>query len=147
MSAGTVGGLLHEEGFSLQAGSETTEGKQHPDRDAQLRYINERAGRHIDAGQPVISVDTKKKEAVGDCKRTPAASGGRPVSRYWSGRTTSWTGRDLAGRSRTGSMASLRTPAGSVSASITTPPRSQSPLSAAGGSRGAGTTIRPPAAC
>ncbi|MFJ2170606.1 ISAzo13 family transposase [Streptomyces griseofuscus] len=68
VSADTVGDLLRQEGFSLQAGSKTLEGKQHPDRDAQFRYINEQARQHMVAGQPVISVDTKKKELVGDYK-------------------------------------------------------------------------------
>lgn len=68
VSADTVGDLLRAEGFSLQAGAKTIEGKQHPDRDAQFRYINEQARQHMDAGQPVISVDTKKKELVGDYK-------------------------------------------------------------------------------
>jgi transposase len=68
VSADTVGDLLREEGFSLQAGAKTLEGKQHPDRDAQFRYINERAREHMVGGQPVISVDTKKKELVGDYK-------------------------------------------------------------------------------
>ncbi|WP_330460075.1 ISAzo13 family transposase [Streptomyces sp. NBC_00820] len=66
--ADTVGDLLREEGFSLQAGAKTLEGKQHPDRDAQFRYINERATEHMVGGQPVISVDAKKKELVGDYK-------------------------------------------------------------------------------
>ncbi|EFF89896.1 LOW QUALITY PROTEIN: rhodopirellula transposase, partial [Streptomyces sp. e14] len=68
VSADTVGDLLREEGFSPQAGAKTIEGKQHPDRDAQFRYINERAKQHMDAGQPVISVDAKKKELVGEYK-------------------------------------------------------------------------------
>ncbi|MET8646675.1 ISAzo13 family transposase [Streptomyces sp. NPDC004675] len=68
VSADTVADLLREEGFSLQAGAKTIEGKQHPDRDAQFRYINERARQHMDANQPVISVDAKKKELVGDYK-------------------------------------------------------------------------------
>ncbi|WP_398947505.1 ISAzo13 family transposase [Streptomyces sp. BK340] len=68
VSSDTVGDLLREEGFSLQAGAKTIEGKQHPDRDAQFRYINEQAREHMGAGQPVISVDTKKKELVGDYK-------------------------------------------------------------------------------
>lgn len=68
MSADTVGDLLREEGFSLQAGVKTLEGRQNPDRDAQFRYINEQAKGHMGAGQPVISVDTKKKELVGDYK-------------------------------------------------------------------------------
>ncbi|WP_438289645.1 ISAzo13 family transposase [Streptomyces sp. HUAS TT7] len=68
VSADTVGDLLREEGFSLQANAKTIEGKQHPDRDAQFRYINEQARAHRDTGDAVISVDTKKKELVGQYK-------------------------------------------------------------------------------
>lgn len=68
VSADTVGDLLREEGFSLQANAKTIEGKQHPDRDAQFRYINDQAKDHMSAKDPVISVDTKKKELVGDYK-------------------------------------------------------------------------------
>jgi transposase len=60
-----VGELLHHLGYSLQAMAKTLEGKQHPDRDAQFRYINATCGRYLAEGQPVISVDTKKKELVG----------------------------------------------------------------------------------
>ncbi|MFJ9656222.1 ISAzo13 family transposase [Streptomyces microflavus] len=70
ISADTVGDLLREEGFSLQANAKTLEGSQHPDRDAQFRYLNEQARNYRDAGQPVISVDTKKKELVGDFKNS-----------------------------------------------------------------------------
>jgi transposase len=66
VSADTVRDLLHEQGFSLQGNAKTIEGKQHPDRDAQFRYINEQATAHQAAGDPVISVDTKKKEQVGE---------------------------------------------------------------------------------
>uniref|UniRef100_UPI000D14F965 ISAzo13 family transposase n=1 Tax=Streptomyces hirsutus TaxID=35620 RepID=UPI000D14F965 len=66
--ADTVAGLLRQEGFRLQANAKTLEGSQHADRDAQFRYLNEQARDHRDAGQPVISVDTKKKELVGDFK-------------------------------------------------------------------------------
>src|SRR5690349_8812698 len=66
VSAGTVGDLLREQGFSLQGNAKTIEGKRHPDRDAQFRYINEQARAHQEAGDPVISVDTKKKELVGE---------------------------------------------------------------------------------
>ncbi|HUK69759.1 MAG TPA: ISAzo13 family transposase [Streptosporangiaceae bacterium] len=66
VSADTVGDLLRAEGFSLQGNAKTIEGKQHPDRDAQFRYINEQARAHQDSGDPVISVDTKKKELVGE---------------------------------------------------------------------------------
>jgi hypothetical protein len=72
VSADTVGDLLRAEGFSLQGNAKTVEGAQHPDRDAQFRYIGEQARAYQDAGEPVISVDTKKKELVGDF-----ASGGK----------------------------------------------------------------------
>ncbi len=65
VSAATVDKLLHEQGFSLQANAKTIEGRQHPDRDGQFRYINEQARAYRDVGDPVISVDAKKKEQVG----------------------------------------------------------------------------------
>ena len=64
--ADTVADLLHEEGFSLQGNAKALEGKQSPDRDAQFRYLNEQVRDHRDAGEPVVSVDTKKKELVGN---------------------------------------------------------------------------------
>jgi hypothetical protein len=67
-SPNTVASLLHEAGYSLQANRKTKEGASHPDRDAQFRYINYRVRRALDQGQPAISVDTKKKELVGDFK-------------------------------------------------------------------------------
>ena len=60
-----VGRMLHHLGYSLQATAKTLEGKQHPDRDAQFRYISTTCAAYIAEGQPVISVDTKKKELVG----------------------------------------------------------------------------------
>jgi transposase len=68
VSAPTVARLLREEHFSLQGNAKTAEGRQHPDRDAQFRYINAQASAHQAAGQPVISVDAKKKENVGQFK-------------------------------------------------------------------------------
>ncbi|MFB7740446.1 ISAzo13 family transposase [Streptomyces sp. NPDC056112] len=65
VSAPTVGRLLRQEGFSLQANVKTLEGAQHPDRDAQFRYINEQVKQHQADGEPVISVDTKKREQIG----------------------------------------------------------------------------------
>jgi hypothetical protein len=56
----TVGRLLHEHGFSLQANSKTLEGTGHPDRDAQFSYINEQAAGHLAAGDPAISVDSRR---------------------------------------------------------------------------------------
>jgi hypothetical protein len=61
-----VGRMLHYLGYSLQSNAKVTEGAQHPDRDGQFRYINDQAAEHLAAGQPVISVDAKKKELVGD---------------------------------------------------------------------------------
>ncbi len=58
--------LLHRLGYSLQANAKVNEGRQHPDRDAQFRYINAQADAFIDNDQPVISVDTKKKELLGN---------------------------------------------------------------------------------
>ena len=65
VSASTVDKLLHQQGFSLQANAKTIEGRQHPDRDGQFRYIAAQAEEHMAAGEPVISVDAKKKEQVG----------------------------------------------------------------------------------
>ena len=64
----SVGKLLRGLGFRLHANQKTTEGKDHPDRDAQFRHINETARAALEAGEPVISVDTKKRELVGDFK-------------------------------------------------------------------------------
>jgi hypothetical protein len=82
VSADTVGDLLREQGFSLQANAKTIEGAQHPDRDGQFRYINAQVKEHQDGGDPVISVDAKKKERPGDYANAgreyqPA---GRPVA-------------------------------------------------------------------
>jgi transposase len=66
VSADTVGDLLREHGFSLQGNAKTIEGRQHPDRDAQFRYISEQARAYQAAGDPVVSVDTKKKELAGE---------------------------------------------------------------------------------
>jgi hypothetical protein len=63
-----VAELLHQLGYSLQGNVKTREGRQHPDRDAQFRYVAETVKRAQRRGQPAISVDTKKKELVGDFK-------------------------------------------------------------------------------
>jgi hypothetical protein len=68
VSARTVAVLLKEMGYSLQANCKTREGRQHPDRNAQFEYINSQTKRLQKRGQPVISVDTKKKELLGDFK-------------------------------------------------------------------------------
>ena len=61
-----VGELLHKLDYSLQSNRKTREGSNHPDRDAQFHYINDRVKGALAAGEPAISVDTKKKELVGD---------------------------------------------------------------------------------
>jgi hypothetical protein len=66
--ARTVAALLYKMGYSLQANRKTREGATHPDRNAQFEYINNRARRLQKRGQPVVSVDTKKKELLGDFK-------------------------------------------------------------------------------
>jgi hypothetical protein len=77
----TVQRLLGSMGFSLKANRKTREGEQHPDRDKQFRYINETAKAAIAAGEPVISVDTKKRELVGNFKAVgrELARTGEPV--------------------------------------------------------------------
>jgi transposase len=66
VSYSTVGTLLSEAGFSLQGTAKVLEGSSHADRDAQFRYLNERVAEHHECGAPVISVDSKKKEAIGE---------------------------------------------------------------------------------
>lgn len=65
----TVAHLLHELDYSLQANRKTKEGSAHPDRDAQFQYLNQRITAFQQQGQPVVSVDAKKKELVGDFKQ------------------------------------------------------------------------------
>ena len=68
VSSVKVAQLLKAQGFSLQANSKQIEGRQHPDRDAQFSYLNAQVVGHSTAGDPVISVDTKKKELIGEFK-------------------------------------------------------------------------------
>ncbi|WP_449334135.1 ISAzo13 family transposase [Streptomyces kaempferi] len=69
ISAPAVGNLLHSIGFSLQGMAKTRAGSQVPDRDAQFRHINATAERFLSQGLPVVSVDAKKKEPIGDFAR------------------------------------------------------------------------------
>ena len=74
--------MLNEAGYSLQGNRKTTEGDSHPDRDAQFGYINTQVAAALAEQQPVISVDTKKKELVGDFRNngpriSPARQSGR----------------------------------------------------------------------
>jgi DDE family transposase len=69
-SSRLVADLLHGMGYSLQGNRKTVEGKQHPDRNAQFEHINARVAKEIRSHNPVISVDTKKKELVGNYKNS-----------------------------------------------------------------------------
>ncbi len=73
-----VAELLHDLGYSLQGNRKTLEGSSHPDRDAQFEHINARAQDYFATSDPVISVDTKKKELVGEFK-----NGGREWPPIW----------------------------------------------------------------
>jgi hypothetical protein len=73
----TVAALLRQAGYSLQANRKTREGASHPDRNAQFEHINGQVRKFLDRNQPAISVDTKKKELVGDFKN--AGRAWRPV--------------------------------------------------------------------
>ena len=95
VGADTVGDLLREEGFSLQGNAKTIEGQRHPDRDAQFRYINEQVKAHQGTADPVISVDTKKKELVGQFKN--AGRQWRPKGQPEATRTHDFPG-DSAGK-------------------------------------------------
>ena len=82
LSPRTVGRLLNAAGYSLQGNRKTKEGAAHPDRNAQFEHINTTVKRFQQRAQPVISVDTKKKELVGEFK-----NGGRewqPKASRWS---------------------------------------------------------------
>ena len=80
VSSRSVLRLLHKLGYSLQANAKVAEGRQHPDRDAQFTHLNDTASDFIDNGQPVISVDSKKKELIGNYANGGAewAPGGEP---------------------------------------------------------------------
>ena len=72
VSAELVRRLLHQMGYSLQAPAKQNEGTSHPDRDGQFRYLDKLIAERLDRGEPVVSVDTKKKELIGNY-----ANGGR----------------------------------------------------------------------
>ena len=77
----TVLRLLKAKGYSLQANRKTREGAQHPDRDAQFQHINQTVAAALAAGEPAISIDSKKRELVGDFKAVGREfePSGRPV--------------------------------------------------------------------
>ena len=93
VSPPTVARLLKDEGFSLQANVKVLEGRQHPDRDAQFRYINGQAAAYQASGDPVISVDAKKKELVGQYKK--AGRTWRPKGQPEQVNVHDFTGKEL----------------------------------------------------
>src|SRR5258708_7879449 len=95
VGADTVGDLLRAEGFSLQGNTKTLEGTRHPDRDAQFRYISEQVKARQATADPVISVDTKKKELIGEFKN--AGRQWRPAGQPAATRTHDFPG-DSAGK-------------------------------------------------
>jgi hypothetical protein len=112
VGADTVGDLLRAEGFSLQGNAKTVEGQRHPDRDAQFRYINEQVKAHQGTADPVISVDTKKKELVGEFKN--AGREWRPKGQPVATRTHDFPG-DSAGKAVPYGVYDLTADAGWVS--------------------------------
>ena len=87
MSSTTVSRLLHELGYSLQSVRKSLERTSPPDRDAQFEHINTKADDFLQRCQPVVSVDTKKKELVGEFK-----NGGRVELIRIRGHLTLWGG-------------------------------------------------------
>jgi hypothetical protein len=127
----TVAALLKTAGFSLRGNARVLAGSHHPDRDAQFRHLNATVAEFLQAGEPVISVDTKKKEQIGLFAR-PGREWAPPALRSRSSTTTSPPTRP-APRSPTASTIWAATPVSSWWAPTTTPPHSPSPACAAGG--------------
>ena len=118
----TVAKLLKAAGYSLQATRKTHEGGTHPDRDSQFGYLSDQVEEHLDAGAPVVSVDTKEKELVGQYKNG-VGNGNRPAS---PSRSTSTTSSARTARPfPMGSTTSRPTPPGSRWDVTTTPPPSR----------------------
>ena len=140
VAVGTVGKLLKGAGYRLQANAKVVEGRQHPDRDAQFEYVNEQAVAFLAAGDPVISIDAKKRELVGNFK-----NGGRewePIGQPAEANTHDLPATRWGWRCRTGSTTWPPTPAGSTSVPITTPRCSRPNRCAAGGGMSARTPTR-----
>jgi transposase len=100
VSSTKVGQLLRSQGFSLQANRKTVEGKQHPDRDAQFQHIAARVKAFQRTGQPAVSVDTKKKEPLGNMKnpgkRYRKKRDPQPVTTHdFPDKELTWQGRPL----------------------------------------------------
>jgi hypothetical protein len=145
VGADTVGDLLRAEGFSLQGNAKTIEGQRHPDRDAQFRYINEQVKAYHGTADPVISVDTKKKELVGEFKN--AGRQWRPKGQPAATRTHDFPG-DSVRKAVPYGLYDLTADAGWVSVGTDhDAPPSPWNRSAAGGRRTAGMSTPWPGGC
>ena len=139
------GRLLHQLGYSLQVVRKTREGKPSPDRNEQFEHINRTAKAFMKRGQPVVSVDTKKMERVGDFK-----NGGRewqPKGEPEPVRVHDFIDKELGKVIPYGVYDPSAIRRGSASASITTPRNSRSRASNAGGVRWAKKLIRTRLSC
>ena len=134
VSDSTVLRLFKRLGYSLQANQKTREGADHPDRDAQFQHINQTVDHAIRHGQPAISVDTKKRELIGDFKAVgrELEPKGKP---RWCARMTSRI-RTSGTRSPTASTTCNTTRDGSMSVWTATPRSSPPRAFAAGGKPG-----------
>jgi hypothetical protein len=141
----TVSRLLKACGYRLQANAKVVEGRQHPDRDAQFEYVNARAVEFLAAGDPVISVDTKKRELVGGFRN--AGREWEPVGQPAEVNVHDFPGDAVGWRCRTGCMTWPRTRVGSTSAPTMTPRCSRSSRSADGGARSGRMPTLTPAGC
>ena len=137
--------LLHEMGYSLQAPSKQKEGTDHPDRDAQFQYLNGAIAAFAKTDDPAISVDTKKKELVGeyDNKGRQWQPKGEPVEVL----DHDFVNPEMGKAVPMGSTTSPTTRAGSQSARTPTPPPSPSSRSADGGSTWAPNGSPRPSGC
>ena len=140
-----VAELLHELGYSLQANRKTIEGKGHPDRNAQFEHINRKVRAALKAGEPVISVDAKKKELVGDFKN--AGREWRPEGDPEPVRVYDFVIPGSAGSLPTGSTTWPATRAGSTSGRTTTRRPSRWRASGGGGARWAEPNTPRPRRC
>jgi len=133
VSSSTIPKLLEELKYCRHYNRKTKEGGKHPDRDAQFEYINAKVEAFQAAGEPVISIDAKKKELLGEYKNG-GSDYGRKASRSRSTPTISRI-RNWARSSPTGSTTSAPTSAMSASGSITIPGNSPSTPFASGSNR------------
>src|SRR5208282_1874221 len=140
-----VAELLHELGYSLQGNAKTLEGSSHPDRNAQFEHIHRKVRRFLRQGQPVISVDTKKKELVGDFKTGAESFGSRETRSRCGYMTSSFPSWD--GSLRMASTTWARIEDGLAWVLTTTRPPSPWRASGDGGVRWANPSIAKPSAC